>query len=438
MRIIRHAPTLILCACLFTVPGLAQATEAALTADMAVAQAWAHSPELSAIREEITGLEQAAEQLPLLANPMLELEAATGNLTGSPDERSAGIALSQELPLSAAATRRRAVARAEAEVARLQLEGRKRSLADEVRRTWGAAALASQRLALLRSQTVLAETLLTIARERFAAGDLPEFEVQLADLDRRRQLLRQTEQEAELIRAQRQLALLLGLADGQQLPPLAPLALPQQPLPSDEHLVSSGLAHHPELAIGHQQQQRDEASLALAQAEAVPNLTVGLSYRNERSSQNSYQLNAGLLTPGTERTTDHILGLKLSIPLPLFSRNQAEITRARGQANASRQRITAIRRTAAAELRDLLAQHRLALTALELHRNALGPVARENLQIQQEAFKLGEVGLQTVLDEKRRFMEQQEAALTALQVAHDSYSRLQSALDTPNKLRGEP
>lgn len=438
MRIIRYAPTLALCACLATVPVLSWAAEPPLTADMAVAQAWAHSPELSADREEITGLEQAAEHLPLLANPELELEGTTGSLTGSPDERSVGIALNQELPLAAIASRRRAVARAEAEAARLQLEARKRSLADQVRRAWGAAALATQRLELLRNQTILAETLLTIARQRFAAGDLSEFEVQLADLDRRRQLLRQTEQEAELIRAQRQLALLLGRADGQALPPLAPLTISPQPLPADEQLVSNSLAHHPELAIKQQQQQRDEAALALARAEAIPNLTLGLSYRNERSSQNSYQLNGGLLIAGTERTTDHILGLKLSIPLPLFSRNQAEITRASGQANASRQRVAAARRAAAAELRDLLAQHRLALTALELHRTALGPVARENLQIQQEAFRLGEIGLQTVLDEKRRFMEQQEAELTVLQAAHDSYSRLQSTLDTPNRLRGEP
>ncbi|MDY0384784.1 TolC family protein [Trichlorobacter sp.] len=438
MRIIRYAPTLALCACLATVPVLSRAAESALTADMAVAQAWAHSPELSADKEEITGLEQAAEHLPLLANPVLELEGATGSLTGSPDERSVGIALNQELPLAAIVSRRKAVARAEAEAARLQLEARKRSLADQVRRAWGAAVLASHRLELLRSQTMLAETLLVIARERFAAGDLPEFEVQLADLDRQRQLLRQAEQQAELIRAQRQLALLMGLADGQPLPPLAPLAMPQQPLPSDEHLLSDGLAHHPDLALRRQEQQRDEAALALVRAEAIPSLTVGLAYRNERSSQNSYQLNGGLLTPGTERTTDHILGLKLSIPLPLFSRNQAEISKVHGLANASRHRVESARRAAAAELRDLLAHYRLALTALELHRTTLGPVGRENLQIQQEAFKQGEVGMQTVLDEKRRFTEQQEAELNAIKTAYDSYSRLQSLLDTHTTERGKP
>jgi len=438
MRIIRHAPTLVLCACLSIAPGLVWGMEPVLTADMAVAQALAHSPELSADSEEITGLTQAAERLPLLTNPVLELEGATGNLTGSRDERTAGIALSQELPLSAAPSRRRAVAHAEAEAARLQLESRKRNLADQVRRAWGAAALANQRLELLRSQTALAETLLTIARERFAAGDLPEFEVQLADLDRRRQLLRQTEQLAELTRAQRQLALLLGLADGQALPPLAPVVMTQQSLPQDEQLVAASLERHPDLAAKRKEQQRDEASLALARAEAVPNLTVGLFYRNERSAQNSYQLNGGLLTPGTERTTDHILGLKLAIPLPLFSRNQAELARANGRVNASRHRVEAARRTAAAELRDLVAQHQLALTALELHRSALGPVARENLQIQQEAFKQGEIGMQIVLDEKRRLTEQQEAELTALKAAYDSYSRLQSALDNPKTERGEP
>ena len=140
-----------------------------------------------------------------------------------------------------------------------------------------------------------------------------------------------------------------------------------------------------------------------------------------------YDLNGGLLVSGTEQTTDRIMGLKLSMPLPLFSRNQADSARIGARVSAARQRLEGDRRTVAAEVRDLLAQYRLALTALALHRNALGPVARENFKIQQEAFELGEIGMQQLLDEKRRFGEQHEAELTALQAAIEARSRLESA-----------
>ena len=428
MRIICHASALCLLALICAAPGLVLGTESSLTAEMAVRMALANSPELSADTEEIKGLHEAAEKMPFLINPLLELEAKSGALTKSPDEKSASIALLQEIPLSAAGTRRRAVARADAAVVSLRFEEKKLRLADQVRRAWSASAIEQQRLDLLRTQTEIAETLLTIARERFAAGDLPEFEAQLAELELRRQMLRQTEQQVALLSMRRQLANLVGLAKEQELPPLAPVVAPSLPLLPDEQLLALAVERRPDLAAQKKEAEREEANLGLAKAEAVPNLTVGLSYTNERSSQNAYDLQGGLLVPGKERTTDHILGLKLSLPLPLFSRNQAAIAKAAGMVSASRQRTEAVRRTALAEVRDLLAHHRLATTALELHRTALGPAARENLKTQETAFRLGEIGIQLVLDEKRRLFEQQEAELKALQVALESHSRLIAAV----------
>jgi len=428
MRIIRHASAFCLFALICAVPGFVLGSEAPLSAEMAVEQALANSPELSADIEEIKGLHEAAQKIPLLANPVLELEARSGALTNSPDERSAGIAIIQEISLSAAGVRRRAVARVDAAVISLRLEERKLRLADQVRRVWSANAIEKQRLDLLRTQAEIAEALLKIAKERFAAGDLPEFEVQLAELELRRQTLRQIEQQATLLSTRRQLATLLGLSVEQELPPLAPVTVPAPALIADEQLLALATERRPDLAAQKKDGERDEAALSLARAEAVPNLTIGLSYSNERSSQSSYDLHGGQLVGGKERTNDHILGLKLSIPLPLFSRNQAEVARASGRVSASRQRVEAVRRTANAEVRDLLAQHRLAITALDLHRTALGPAARENLKIQETAFKLGEIGIQAVLDEKKRLSEQQEAEMKALQMLLETHSRLQSAV----------
>ncbi len=427
MRIIRHASTFCLFALICVAPGLALSAQVPLTAESAVELALTNSPELSADQEEIKGLHEAAQKIPLLANPILELEGKSGALTGSPDDKTIGVAIVQEIPLSAVGSRRRAVARTDADAARLRLEERRLRLADQVRRVWSAGAIEQQRLDLLRTQAEIAEALLKIAKERFAAGDLPEFEVQLADLELRRQTLRQTEQQATLLSSRRQLATLLGLAGQQELPPLAPVAVPAPAMVADE-LLALATERRPDLAAQKKEGERDEAALSLARAEAVPNLTIGLSYSNERSSQNSYDLNGGQLVAGKERTNDHILGLKLSIPLPLFSRNQAEVARASSRVSASRQRVEAVSRTAKAEVHDLLAQHRLAITALELHRTALGPAARENLKIQETAFKLGEIGIQAVLDEKKRLSEQQEAELKALQMLLETHSRLQNAV----------
>ncbi len=439
MRMPMTAPLLYLCALAATLPGTALGMEAPLTLDMAVQRALANSRELTADKEELKGLQNAADRVPLLANPVLELEGKTGALTGSPDDRGISITVLQEIPLAAVGSKRRSVARAEADLARLKINERTLKFGDEVRRSWVACAVEQQRLELVQAQMEIAGRLLSIANERFKAGDLAELEVRLADLDLRKQQLRLTEQQTVLAMARRQLARLLGLSGVQELPQLAVTPAPRTALPDDEQLLLQALQQRSDLVVLHQETERDRSALELARAEALPSLTVGLSYSNERSSQNAYDLAAGQLLQRNERTNDHILGLKLSIPLPLFSRNQAELARATGRVSAGNARTEALKRTAEVEIKDLLAHYRLAQSAWELHRATLGPAARENLNIQQQAFALGEVGMQIVLDEKRRLAEQQEAELKALQLALETYSRLEVATGgTPAISGGTP
>lgn len=432
-------PLLYLLTLAATLPGTALGVEAPLTLDMAVQKALANSIELSADKEELKGFQDAADRIPLLDNPVLELEGKTGALTGSPDDQGFSIALLQEIPLAAVGSKRRTVARAEADLARLKINERALKLGDEARRSWVACAVEQQRLALVQAQTEIAARLHAIAGERFKAGDLPELEVRLADLDLRKQQLRLTEQQNALATARRQLARLLGLAGEQELPQLAIAPAPRTQLSADGHLLSQALQQRADLLVMHKETERDRSALELARAEALPSVTVGFSYSNERSSQNAYDLAAGQLLPGKERTNDHILGVKLSIPLPLFSRNQAEVARASGRVHAASARTEALKRTAEVEIRDLLAHYRLAQGAWELHRSTLGPAAQENLNIQKQAFSLGEVGIQVVLDEKRRMAEQQEAELKALQLALETYSRLEVATGgTPAISGGRP
>ena len=439
MRMLMTTPLLCLFALVATLTGTALGTEAPLTLDMAVQRALANSRELSADKEELKGLRNATDRISVLANPVLELEGKTGALTGSPDDRSISIAVLQEIPLAAVGSKRRSVARAEADLAHLKIKERTLKLGDEVRRSWVACAVEQQRLELVQAQSDITKRLFSIASERFKVGDLPELEVRLADLDLRKQQLRLIEQQTALATARRQLARLLGLAGVEELPQLAVTPAPRAELPSDEQLLSQALKRRSDLVVMRQETERDRSVLELARAEALPSLTVGLSYSNERSSQNAYDLTAGQLRQGKEQTNDHILGVKLSIPLPLFSRNQVEVAKAVGRVNAGSARTDALKRTAEVEVKDLLAYYRLAQGAWELHRSTLGPAAQENLNIQQQAFTLGEVGMQIVLDEKRRLAEQQEAELKALQLALETYSRLEVATGgTPAISGGTP
>jgi cobalt-zinc-cadmium efflux system outer membrane protein len=173
------------------------------------------------LREELVGSRSAAELSGSLSNPVLELEGATGAMSKSPDEKSIGIALSQEIPLLPVGKRRKELARAEVAVIEARLHDQERVLAEQARRAWLDAALAARREELIRGQQTVAAELLEVARARFQAGDLAELEVQLVEMDLHRSGLRQIEVVAAAEGARRRLALMLGLNGATELPPLA-------------------------------------------------------------------------------------------------------------------------------------------------------------------------------------------------------------------------
>jgi len=211
--------------------------------DMAGAAAIAleKNSDLAALREELAGNRSAAELSGSLSNPVLELEGATGALSKSPDEKSIGIALSQEIPLQPVGKRRKELARAEVAVIEARLRDQERVLADQARRAWLDAALAARREELIRGQQAVAAELLEAARARFQAGDLAEFEVQLAEIDLRRTGLRQIEAVAAIEGARRRLALVLGLNGAADLPPLAEIPAPSADLPGEAELLAAAL-----------------------------------------------------------------------------------------------------------------------------------------------------------------------------------------------------
>ena len=112
--------------------------------------------DLAALREELAGSRSAAELSGSLSNPVLELEGATGALSKSPDEKSIGIALSQEIPLQPVGKRRKELARAEVAVIEARLRDQERVLAEQARRAWLDAALATRRVELILGRQAVA------------------------------------------------------------------------------------------------------------------------------------------------------------------------------------------------------------------------------------------------------------------------------------------
>jgi cobalt-zinc-cadmium efflux system outer membrane protein len=195
-----------------------------------------------------------------------------------------------------------------------------------------------------------------LARARFKAGDIAQTELGKLELEGLRYVNAVTEADAELDLARGKLAALLGVAPGEM--PAGELAQTAIDAPATDAslaaLTARALQQRPDLRAAGAARTRADAELSAARREVYPDLIVGAAY-----THSDFEVSGD--NPNT-------LAFSLSLPLPLFDRNQANIGRARLEArradnDGERLRLEVARDVAAAvRLRE---RARALLAALE-------------------------------------------------------------------------
>lgn len=377
---------------------------------------------IKSFREEKGIRDSAQMRAGLLPNPTLDLEAGTGALTGSSGESSLAVGVSQELLLAGKRGKRLVVAEREMEIYRWQLADRERLLAEAVKTAFYDVILAEQRVALADRSAALNEQLLEVARERLAAGDIPELEMNLVRVELARSEGVRIEAEKGLNRYRSELGGLMGL------------------LPDESPAVSGGfageismtgqLAELKQLALGKRpdlralavERSRGEADVILAEAEGTPNITAGLVLRRESTV---------IETGGLEgKDTAYTIGLRLSMPIPLFDRNKAAVQEAVARKSISENRLLAAARSAEREVETAWAYLQNAKKGVSLYKMNIIPQLEENLQLTREAYRLGEVGILAVIAEQKKFFEVSDGYLLAQHDLQGAMVKLEAAVAT--------
>ncbi|ADI83673.2 TolC family protein [Geobacter sulfurreducens] len=392
-----------------------------LTLPQAVEYALAHNGELKALRNEKDVARAGLERAVLLPNPTLELSADSGVMTGSPDETALSIGISQEFLTGGKRAKRRAVAEREAEAVHFQIADRERQLSLEVKSFFSELILAQKRRELAGRAVELNGKLLEITRERLAAGDIPELEVNLARVEVARSEGRKIEAEREFAPLLARLRTLLGVPTGEEIgfdgiPEQRPLSIPL------DELIRLALENRPDLKVFQATSAQGEAAVELAEAERIPNVTLGLGFTHERSTDATGS--------GDEKTRDNLLGVTLSIPLPLFDRNQAGIREARAVRQGADNRLEFARSSVPREIEGDYARLAAAEKTLMLYADGILPQLEDNLKLVQEAYRLGEVGILAVIEEQKKYIEVNDDYLVALADRQAALARLEASVGT--------
>ena len=375
--------------------------------------------DLKSFREE-KGIRDAGKiRAGLLPNPTLDFEAGTGALTGSSAENSLSLGVSQEFYLAGKREKRLAVAERELNMYRWQLADRERLLREEVKTTFCDVLLTQQRIALSDRSIALNQQLLDVSKERLAAGDIPELEMNLVKVELARSEGFRIDAEKALNRNQAKLRTLMGLSPGES-PTIAGVLETDIVLTNNLlDLKQLALGKRPDLKALEAEKGRAESDIILAQAEGIPNITAGLAV-----SRDTTAMEIG----GVEgKDTAYIIGLKLSMPIPVFDRNKAGVQEARAKRSSTENRLLDATRNTEREIETAYASLLNAEKVISLYKSSIIPQLEENLKLTQEAYRLGEVGILAVIQEQKKFFEVSEGYLTALHDRQIALVKLESA-----------
>jgi cobalt-zinc-cadmium efflux system outer membrane protein len=386
---------------------------------------------LKALREEKGVREAAKIKAGLLPNPVLEIDGSTGELTGSAFDNTLWVGISQEFLTAGKRDKRLSVAEKELEGFGRQVENAGRLLSEEVKTTFYDLLLARKRVELAERSVQLNRQLLDVAKLRFEAGDIPELEVNMARVEAARSEGRKSDAERELYPARARLIALMGLSPGETADfdgslegaPFT-MGLPE--------LKALARVNRPDIKALAVENAKGDAEIALAKAERIPNVTIGFGYQRENSS---------IDVSGEEvRSRDNLIGLKLSIPIPLFDRNQAGVKEALSRKGSAEHRWLYALQVMERETEAAFFRLKTAEKSLAVYTRNIIPQLEENLKLVQEAYRLGEVGILTVIEEQKTFYEVNDAYLAALYNRQTALIKLETAVGcdvTPKGAGGE-
>jgi cobalt-zinc-cadmium efflux system outer membrane protein len=278
--------------------------------------------------------------------------------------------------------------------------------------------MASKRQELATELLKLNSELVAISEERFKAGDIPELDLNLARVELLRAETRLLEAEREKAPLRIRIASLTGLSEP-EIQLSEQYTAPNLPL-STQKVVKQALASRPDLLALTRERERADAEARLAEAEALPNLTAGLFVQWQRAKTE--------LGERSDVSSDTQLGVRLSMPIPVFDRNRHGKAAAQARLAAADSRRLALERTITAEVDAALSRLTASERIVAMFERGIIPQLAENLKLTQEAYRIGEVGILSVIDEQKKFFEVSEGFLAALHDRQTALVKLESSV----------
>ncbi|CAN7528738.1 TolC family protein [Aquipseudomonas alcaligenes] len=381
--------------------GQAFAAPTALTLAAALEQAQRNNPDLAAAGWALGIAEGERQQAALLPNPELSWEQEdTRSAT-----RTTTVQITQPIELGGKRGARTALAERGIDAAGLELERSRNALRAEVIQAFQGLLQAQVRVGLAEQSQALAGRGVVIAEGRVKAGKVSPIELTRAQVQRAEIALELRRALQEQARATTQLQRVLG-ADVAAPVALAGDAAALPGIPPGTRLLGA-LAESAELRLAQMGIDQQDAAFELEKAQRIPDLSVSLG------SQYSAE----------DRERVNVVGL--SMPIPLFNRNQGNVLAAARRADQARDQRRAVEWRLRGEVREALEQWQAASAEVEAFSATILPAASSAVDSTSRGFEMGKFAFLDVLDAQRTLIQARSGYVQALASATEAWVRLE-------------
>jgi cobalt-zinc-cadmium efflux system outer membrane protein len=367
----------------------------------ALALAMLQNPELRTYPYDLRAAEARVLQAGLWPNPELEIEveefAGSGERSGF-DATETTVQVGQPIELGGKRDKRVRVASLDKELVHWDYESARLDVIRDVRQAFAAVLAAQDRVALAESLLDLSREAHGAVAQRVEAGkDSPVDELRAGVVLSKSRIELQKAQEALSV-ARHNLAAAWGdrtvsferaAGDFYEVSPLAP--------PEDS---VAEVAANPDIARWETQEQRQRAALRLEKARAAPDVIIGGGVQR------------------FEETDDSALVFGLSVPIPLFDRNQGGIREAIANLGKTRRQYEAVLVRTLAALSNATGALAGAYDEVAILRDDVLPKAQQAFEAAQEGYQQGKFDYLYVLDTQRTLFEVQAQYLDSVEAWH--------------------
>jgi cobalt-zinc-cadmium efflux system outer membrane protein len=392
-------------------PGTQAAAEMdPMTQEAAIARAVESNPLLRASALRMRALEAEAVQAQLLPNPTLELEAeniaGNGEFSGT-DAAEYTIMITQPVMTGGKRSRQKRVSGAILRSAERRHARTRRALIENVSTAFVALLEHREHLKLSGELVGLSKALVETTSKRVESGGASLLEQTKAEIVLATMLTKQDQVEQGLTTSRRRLATLLGVSV-ENLPPVSGDLYEIAAVPAFDDLKKR-LSSNPEWMLLEAEREQGEAEVALADAQRIPEIELGVGWRrDEDAASDSFIFAAGM-------------------PIPVFDRGQGARQAARHALEATEAERRSGQLELEGEMATALSRLQQAHTLATSIKRRILPAANKAFEVSHEGYLQGRFGYIDLLDAQRTLFEargQYVESLSAYHVAEAGLVRL--------------